>query len=218
MKNNNYTPLKSAYEKRQMMPSENLWEKIEQQMDNQPFRTPKKQLLWWPYAAVLTLTAGLGILFFINDKKENIPPNVLVQTTTKTEQTKKEEPSTNIIAKNNDKKVEYRNDKNFAIAKKSDKIKNDDSTHPTLIKKKPDTSIAKRAEDTIHTRALAENKKQDVEEKEYISADDLLFGRELDKQRDIEKKSPTKMVYKSPKIFSKNMEILGIPIYSEDSK
>ncbi|WP_449397975.1 hypothetical protein [Chryseobacterium wanjuense] len=73
MKKEILNQLKSNYDKREIKPSADLWDRIEQGMDKTPVLSPKKTFEWMKYAAVVLLLISFGAVFyFISNKTEKI--------------------------------------------------------------------------------------------------------------------------------------------------
>lgn len=223
--------LKSDYEKLEIKPSADLWDRLEMESEKMPHLPAKRSFQWLKYAAVILLLLTVGGLFYFNSnqiKKDNIVAKI--NYSTKPKQLKPEvetinsnidQPENNALASNVKKINEIKEEKISVIQQ----------CYPSNI---DDQVLAKEEEKTIivHSPAkaliitgeinqpektlIAERKKAN-----YIKADDLLLGRELDKTREEYQDEKgkfgvldaTKIKFKSPN----SLKILGMTVFSDSS-
>ena len=63
--------LKSKYEQQEMHVSDDLWDRLEDKLD-QAGKEEKPKILWWKYAAVILLMIGLGGSFWMINHKSDV--------------------------------------------------------------------------------------------------------------------------------------------------
>lgn len=220
--------LKSKYEKLEELPSDSLWDKLEEQLNqNQPISnlpSEKKNIFekkWSRYAAVAILLLTLGNIIWMLSPKEK-EQNVIVKEIIKTELITEKPDKTKLnITENNIKNsvAEHTNSKDKAVAptKELEHIEN----HNSLSVEPKITTIIDKKEDLLAAQPKIENK----EKTKYVSASDLLFGVEIDKSRK-EQASPNSKLGlndlkhhpKDQNNFSpKSLKIFGITVYESDS-
>lgn len=182
--------LKTDYEDLEIKPSANLWEQIEAGLDSGSETVQKYTFHWWKYAAVIVLLISVGGLFYFNtDKSLDIKKTIVaknpsendfkltetvVSTTTSKEEVNDESALRRKIVENNKEypavteiSKEDKISENLIVEEKQSKI----TEVPNLSMEKIDLPVSKPM--------IVEGKKAS-----YISADDLLVGRELDKTRE----------------------------------
>jgi hypothetical protein len=216
--------LRSDYEKLEIKPSADLWDRIES-MELEKEKTQdlssKTSFQWWKYAAVAVLLISLGGLFYFNSNQTE-KNNVIA----KNYAAKASQPKSNIkiinsninhtenniaITSNENKIDEVKQDKkviiispkplqiNNSVLAKEEKIIINDFIKTSIIVEKP---------------VIAERKKTN-----YIKADELLLGREFDKTREESHDHHKtfgvldmgKIKIKSPNSF----KILGMTVFSD---
>lgn len=89
MEKNILKQLKSDYEDLEIKPSANLWDKLENKLDENAETAEKPLFQWWKYAAAVILLISLGGLFYFNSEdsptakqtiaSENQPKDILNQ-------------------------------------------------------------------------------------------------------------------------------------------
>lgn len=235
MKKETLNQLKSDYDKREIKPSADLWDRIEQGMDKAPVLSSKKSFEWIKYAAVILLLVSFGVIFYINSnsteknnntfaekhqlekniEKENLDIEIINSTINKTE---------NNIA------VSHEINKQQTQPENTIKIVHENSlpetNHYQLLSKEENQIINK---DNFNTNPVVQEKiiiqnieKPLVAERKktnYIKADELLLGREFDKTREESQDHHKtfgvvdmgKIKIKSPNSF----KILGMTVFSD---
>lgn len=217
--------LKSDYEELEIKPSSDLWDRLDGKLDRKPEIALKSSFQWWKYAAVIVLLISLGSLFYFNSNKpqsekvqvagktsENILKPVekqnevvalkVIKNQVSSESGKKNSTSNSLPEKFAE-KIELAKD--IAIAEKENKI----VKVPEVLAEEKETNLIKPI--------VAERKKAS-----YISADDLLLGRELDKAREENYNDQRKFgVIDMSKIKIKgpnSLKILGFTVISDSLK
>lgn len=222
--------LKSDYEKLEIKPSADLWDKIDQ-IDQKEEKSSililKKPFQWLKYAAVVVLLLSLGALLYFNKNHTAHLNNPVAHTEHAKEKVEIALPNPDI---NIPEGTEVKNRKNQKTVKENLNIP-EFYQHEEILEEK--TLPGSREEQIIvanenikapvleksieivpGTVSIAEKKKT-----EYIKADELLQGREFQKKReehrtDIRKFGAldiTKIKVKSPSSF----KVLGMTVYSD---
>lgn len=223
--------LKSDYEKLEIKPSADLWDRIEQSGEDPVVLSPKKPFQWLKYAAVLLLLLSVGALLYLNEdvkKKSNIQvvssEPVLESSPAEKEgyssqhlQPVQDQNTAAVSSPENGKKsqpdkidrsipVDHFNTQNIVFNKEEKPIISPDQDNAGIVEKEIHQNIEKNL--------AAENKKTD-----YINADELLLGREFDKTRQ-EGRSENKkfgvldmnrIKFRSPN----SLKIFGVTVYSD---
>ncbi|NIF05007.1 hypothetical protein F3J23_06085 [Chryseobacterium sp. Tr-659] len=236
MKQNILKQLKSDYEKLEIKPSADLWNRIdqmEQEDEKVPVMIPKRSFQWWKYAAVLVLLFSVGALLYFNQEKPAGKIDLITNTKpighhiqTKTHDIDIESTQINPVAENEmpKEKEEKRN---------ATKVINNTETHQpevlfengSMVLNKDEKIIVSNSEikapvldgninPILDKTSLTEQKKA-----EYIHADELLQGREFQKKReehrtDVRKFGSldiTKIKIKGPS----SLKIFGVTVYSD---
>jgi len=222
--------LKSDYEKLEIKPSADLWDRIEQ-IDQEEVKStvmsPEKAFQWWKYAAVLVLLVSVGALLYFNRNNPVNTENPIVHTKLPEEGIETSFINPQIPTVENKKTVENANQENVKviqdvpIAYQHKEI----SQKEGLSNSKEEQIIM--ADYEIKAPVLDKNiisiadKTSPVESKktEYINADELLQGREFQKKREENRTDTrkfgtldmTKIKVKSPN----SLKIFGITVYSD---
>ncbi|MBO9690934.1 hypothetical protein [Chryseobacterium sp.] len=222
--------LKSDYEKLEIKPSADLWDRIDQidqKEEKSSILIPKKPFRWLKYAAVVVLLLSLGALLYFN---KNHPVHLNNPVAHKEQAKEKVEitlPNPDI---NVSEDTEVKNRKDQKMVKENLDIPEfyqheEIAEEKTLLGSQKEQVIVanerikapvleKSIEIIPETMSIAEKKKT-----EYIKADELLQGREFQKKReehrtDIRKFGAldiTKIKVKSPSSF----KVLGMTVYSD---
>lgn len=223
--------LKSDYEKLEIKPSADLWDKLELETDKISHLPVKRPFQWLKYAAVILLLFTVGGLFYFNSnqiKKDNIIAKI--NHSTKPEQLKPKvetinsninQPENNVVVSNVNKVNEIKEEKISVIQQCYPSNINDQvlvkEEEKTVIINPPSKALIIIGEINQPEKTLiAERKKAN-----YIKADDLLLGRELDKTREEYQDEKgkfgvldaTKIKFKSPN----SLKILGMTVFSDSS-
>lgn len=228
MKNNTLNKLKSDYEKLEIKPSFDLWGRLDEKLNEKPQIALKPSFLGWKYAAVIVVLISLGSLIYFNsdqDVKTNIAENIQKTRRNILEPTEKhneivvlnQNPIENAIStsEKNNNRSEYSSEKEKA----SEKIEpSKDLVVPEKENIIPEAPIvlAEKLENSL-IPPVTDRKKVF-----YISADDLLVGRELDKTREENYNDQRKFgVIDMSKIKIKgpnSLKILGFTVISDSVK
>ncbi|MBW8522580.1 hypothetical protein K0U91_13805 [Chryseobacterium chendengshani] len=218
--------LRSEYEELEIQPSADLWNQIDATMEKQPqaILRPASPFQWWKYAAVAVLILSLATLIYYNrdfDAQE-----------------------TDHIVKNNIKKAVLESENNpKIIPQKEDPIKKEE--HIIVIKSDQETRennfkslqpkkeinqpqfsepeekiVIHHTESNLHIQENIEDNSQplirDAKKISYITANDLLIGRELDKSREKSTINTKKFgVIHMDNVIPKvgNVTVLGVTVY-----
>ncbi len=232
MKKEILNQLKSDYDKREIKPSADLWDRIEQGMDKTPVLSPKKPFEWMKYAAAVLLLISFGAVFYFNsnktEKNTTLTKNISSTKTQEEAGSKVEIINSNInhtennIVISSENKIQQKPETKIEIAQSSHLS----PAYPQPLVKEEEKIIVKDnfdenpmvQEKTINQIAekpvIAERKKTN-----YIKADELLLGREFDKTREESRDQNKnfgvldmgKIKFKSPNSF----KILGVTVYSD---
>ncbi|WP_027381563.1 hypothetical protein [Chryseobacterium daeguense] len=234
MKKEILNQLKSDYDKLEIKPSADLWDRMELELNNKPVLSSKKSFEWMKYAAVVLLLISFGAVFYFSsnenfDKKNAIAVNKtgaiknIKKTVRKIEiiNSNINQPENNTISsteiseEKRERKIEIiqyhplQVTINQLIMNEEEKV--------AEINKNPEIQEVI----TQHTEkpAITEKKRSS-----YIKADDLLLGREFEKTREESRNhgrsfgvlDMDKIKIKSPNSF----KILGMTVFSDslDSK
>ncbi|MBL7881213.1 MAG: hypothetical protein JNN23_15370 [Chryseobacterium gambrini] len=233
MKNNTLNNLKSEYEKLKIKPSADLWDRLDQKLDEKPENASKQSSGWWKYAAIILLMISVGTIIYFKNKNnfdhqktdyivkqrlENaanpINPEFEKQSVASEEQKNNQENTVKAVLKNPEtNSAEVLNSKKEVKIQKisSPAIEEIAVTQQRTIDINPD----KIKSENIIFPAIAEAKKT---KSGYINADELLMGREFDKTREETKKDDRKFgVFNINKVFQKvdNVTVLGVTVYTD---
>ena len=239
MKNSLKNRLKEEYENGVEIPSASLWDKLEEKLDateNSILITKKPPVNWWKYAAVVLCLITLGIIFkynFKNDEEIQKPIITKVDTSEKAsikvetslaevENVEKppkadkvfiETESTNIKSEKPQKYTS--NTENFIKTKKQE-VQNLEKFEEKKIAEVPNVEKSE-----IKNIAIIQNKVSTEKTiVKYVKADELLFARELQKNRENVAKNEKTNGFENSKfvklITPSNIKILGITVYTEE--
>ncbi|MEJ8597403.1 hypothetical protein JSO62_01665 [Riemerella anatipestifer] len=215
--------LKHSYENLSEKPSPMLWEKLEEKLEANEKATPifsiKKMMR---YAAVFLVLVSLGSLLW----KLNTPSipeqhsNAIVSNPTTTTKTPVESTTENTTPQ-----------ENLLIEKKNEiEIKPQKTNHQIIAKNSfthKDSLRIKNLENTpSNSEVLAKSTEQKKEET-YVTADQLLFGREIGKEKRNQSESKSKLGKVDKKEAKENtfpieikepkeVEVLGVKVYSKE--
>ncbi|MDQ0064584.1 hypothetical protein [Chryseobacterium lathyri] len=227
--------LKADYEKLKIKPSADLWDRLDQKLDQMPEIPLKRSFQWWKYAAVVLLFISAGTFIYYNNYKAKFDSKQTDYIVKKTL-----EKTVNPINVDLEDQTLISNDQ--PVRENAVKIVNNNlekfSSDPVLITKKersneiqaaehkeeqnivqPENNIIKneRSTNTIipNPPLLAEVKKS---KSNYINSDELLLGREFDKAREKASKDERKLgAFKFDNIVPNvgNVTVLGVTVYLE---
>ncbi|MDY3338658.1 hypothetical protein PG279_05645 [Riemerella anatipestifer] len=214
--------LKHNYENLSEKPSPMLWEKLEEKLETNEKATPifsiKKMMR---YAAVFLVLVSLGsLLWKLNTPSIPEHNNAIVSNPTSTTKTSVESTTKNIISQETlpvEKKNETEIKPQLKVEKNNHQIiaKNDHANKDSLrIKKLENSEILVKS---------SEEKKEET----YVTADQLLFGREINKEKKNQSENKSKLGKVDKKEAKENtfpieikepkeVEVLGVKVYSKE--
>ncbi len=228
MKNNMLNKLKSGYEEMEIKPSDALWDQLDQKLDEKSEMTGETSFHWWKYAAAVVLLISVGTIVYFNFKKEVEVKNTAY--TVKKESHKTADPvhlETPLMISNNTAAPEKavmamtENPRSQIKEETEQKIVGPGSTESKIQQIAATSSVdvpvgPEKIENAVHNfPVVAEARKTTGS---YISADDLLTGRDLDKSRENLLKEEKKFgVFNIGKVFHKvdNITFLGVTVYND---
>ncbi|MCA6066490.1 hypothetical protein JI747_004815 [Chryseobacterium sp. RG1] len=230
MKNNTLNKLKSGYEELEIQPSSDLWDRLERELDEKPEIILKPSFHGWKYAAVIALLISLGSLRYFNSDSHSQTDIIKITQKTSENVLKLEgkQEKTMVANENNlENRPSFQTDKNnkrpnYSSDKENLSVRIEQPEEILLTEKKNTTteapvSLIEKQELNPVKPLLAERKKTS-----YISADDLLVGRELDKTREESYNDQRKFgVIDMSKIKIKgpnSLKILGFTVISDSVK
>jgi hypothetical protein len=218
--------LKSDYEKLEIQPSSDLWDRMQLGKENIPSVSHKNSFQWWKYAAVVLLLISLGSLFYFNFNKAEENRSIV-----KTGNPLKSTPAKSDVEIINSDKMHTEN--SIAVTPNDNRVDKAEENKKRNITSQEDlnsNSLVLAAEEKVSTNDLIKNQvseekitSPDVEKPviaerkkaSYIKADELLLGREFDKTRDDHKTFGVlelkKIKIKTPNSF----KILGMTVFSD---
>lgn len=232
MKNSLKNKLKNQYENQSEIPTENLWERIESQLENSEEKkvVVAKKINYWKYAAIFLMVVSLGLVvnYFLNQKSVN--PEFV---NTEEPNLKQNENSIPIEEIENIQPIQINNSQEIAINKTSNSTVN--SSDKTAVKVNDEKTLTQNNQKSIVENVIKPEKEDSpkvivpnienkpvlaqqpiVKEKtKYITANELLFGREVDKSyKEQQENDEGKMGVNLRK--PKEVKILGITVYSDE--
>ncbi|KIC61500.1 hypothetical protein [Chryseobacterium taiwanense] len=227
MKNNTLNKLKSGYEELEIKPSSDLWDRLEGKLEEKPGIVLKPSFQGWKYAAVIVLLISLGTFLYYNadQKSQSEKVKITQNTSENTVKSAVEQDEPVVLNENTRENSIYpRSDKNSAQSNNSseklpEKIEQSKNVAvaekeniieelPTVLTEKPEIAPVKPQ--------IANRKKTS-----YISADDLLLGRELDKTRNETQTHKQFGVLDVSKIKIKrpnSLQIFGFKVFSDSTE
>lgn len=229
--------LKSDYESLERSPSEDLWDRLDQKLDEASDAPLKLSFQWWKYAAVILLFISAGTFIYFNNyktkfnyKETDYAVKKGLEKTVNPIHTDVENPS--VIS--NDPPVEKNEVK--IVNENHKKNTSDQVLLPTKENKIAETQIKQDKEQT-HTLKQAENifvnpgkvengipsnapvlAEVNKSKPNYINSDELLLGREFDKAREKASKDERKLgAFRFDKVVPNvgNVTVLGVTVYLE---
>lgn len=220
--------VRSDYEKLEIKPSADLWDRMEAELNKVPASGIKKPFQGWKYAVAILLLISFGALFYFNSNKTE--DKAVMATAEKPNAVAESQPTDEIINTNQTQHAEV------AVLKenKSDKIRTDKEISavsedhlipnvPQLAKEEiiiKNTVITVPTINTTVTNSPIEKPIIAARNKaNYIKADELLLGREFDRTREENRGEQgkfgvldaTKIKFKSPN----SLKILGVTVFSD---
>jgi len=228
--------LKSDYERLEIKPSADLWDRIDQNPEKTPETVSKMSFQWWKYAAAVLVLISVGSLIYYNrsgnefdyKKTDYIVKQVLEETTNPVKANPQkqpvilnEEPIPEVVKiVNEDHKI---NSEEVLTPLKEKKV-----TTPQSSEYKEQQIVANQSENKTY-QVKTENVTNPIPpvvaevqrpKSSYIDADELLQGREFDKNRAKAAKDDHKFgVIRFNKVVPTvgNVTVLGVTVYL-DSK
>ncbi len=225
MNNNMLNKLKSDYEELEIKPSSDLWERLEGKLEEEPEIALKPSFQRWKYAAVIVLLISLGsLLYFNSERPSQINEVKITQNTSETTLKQQEKHSEGLVLNENQiqKPISSKikrtyNQSYFPSESISEKEKFQSLAVKENIVVEVPAVLAEKPENNSEKPLVAERKKVS-----YISAEDLLIGRELDKTREESYNDQRKFgVIDMSKIKIKgpnSLKILGFTVISDSLK
>ncbi|GEN74704.1 hypothetical protein [Chryseobacterium hagamense] len=224
MKNSMLNKLKSGYEEMEAKPSAGLWDRLDETLEEIPERTPKGSSLWWKYAAVVLLMVSLGTVLYLkyqNSSGFKKPVYVMKEGSKRMIYPEFSKPVVSGEAANQKKEIKATAGipKNQAETEAEIKVMQPEISpvsiqHAAVQPQHIAQVIPVKIENTIPSvsdRTVAAERKTS-----YISANELLLGREFDKTS---RPSGTDAVkfgvfnFDRPKV--ENVTVLGVTVYSD---
>jgi hypothetical protein len=226
--------LRSDYEKLEIKPSADLWDKLDQKLGETPEMVSKISFQWWKYAAVVLLLISVGSFIYFNINKNNFDPKKTdyivkkgLKNTINLEFKTQPVISSDEAIKENEVKIVSENQKinykeSFTPKKEREIIQRQISEFKTsqIAIKQPENieiKMVKIENKNPTLPVIAEVKKT---KSSYINANELLLGREFDKTRENPYKNEVKLgVFNLDKAVPNvdNVTVLGVTVYI-DSK
>ncbi|WP_080779392.1 hypothetical protein [Chryseobacterium phocaeense] len=227
--------LKSDYEKLEIKPSADLWDRMEREMGDEPAVSLKKPFQWWGYAAaVLLVLLSVGTVLYYNLRTET--DHKKTDYIVKEKSRKKVNPVNSDLFVQpviSDEKAPHKNEikiaaeysKKIVIPEKVLTPGKEIQVNETVIPEQKEQQIA--GHHTEEIRTVQENKginhsdlavmaEANRPKSNYINPDELLLGRELDKTRERSNREDRKYgVIKLHKIVPDvgNVTVLGVTVY-----
>lgn len=224
MKNSMLNKLKSGYEELEAKPSAGLWEKLDHKLDEIPEPTPEVSFHWWKYAAVVLLMVSFGAIVYLNQQESSgfkktdyamkngskriICPEFSKPVVLDEAINQEREIKTTAGIPKNQAEIEVKSEVLYP------EISPVSLQYTAVQPQHPAPAAPVKIENTIspvpEVAVAAETKAS------YISANELLLGREFDKAS---KQSGTDMVkfgvfnFDKPKV--ENVTVLGVTVYSD---
>lgn len=219
--------LKTEYEKLEINPSIDLWSQIEDGLDSSVKTSRKRPFIWWKYAAVVILLVSISSLFYLNSNQSSTSTKTVVFHSGKQSENPFEKDSThNLVVESPEKIIAISNLKDDKISKNNVSNKelkeiNKDSEIDLDLKQK-EIKIEQIAPVYAQTNEVSVVKTQTPERKKvsYISANELLLGREFDKTREEARSDKQFGVLDVSKIKIRRphlLNILGVTVYSDST-
>ncbi|MBB6370195.1 hypothetical protein [Chryseobacterium shigense] len=230
--------LKSDYEKLEIKPSADLWDRIDQKSEKMPDSVLKPSFQWWKYAAAVLVFISVGTLIYyisykskFDYKKTDYMVNQVLKKTVNP--VKSDLGNQSVIS--NEEPVQIQNEKVKIVNENHEKIKPDASFIPKKEKKQeiagqkeqqvvvnqPENNTIHQAKTEVVNKhelpVLAETQRS---KSSYINADELLSGREFEKARIKSEKDNRKFgVIHFDRVTPSvgNVTVLGVTVYL-DSK
>lgn len=227
MNKNTKKQLKTEYEKLEIKPSIDLWSQIEDGLDFSVETSGNRPFIWRKYAAVVIFLVSISSLFYLNSDQPSTPIKTVVSHSEKQSDISFEEDSThNLVVESPEKIIaisklkEDKVSKNIVSNSELKEISNESEVDLDL--KQKEIKIEQIAPVYVQTNEVSAVKTQTPERKKvsYISANELLLGREFDKTREEARSDKQFGVLDISKIKIRRphlLNILGVTVYSDST-
>lgn len=225
--------LKSDYERLEISPSEDLWDRLDQKLDATPEIALKRPFQWWKYAAVVLLMISVGTVIYYNKYHSRFDYKktdyIVKKTLGKEAHPVNSDLQPPSVISNDEPAGEPK-----IVNENHGKNNPDQVVISQEEKKRPVIQVAEHKEqldafnqsgNTIINQGSIEDKSlpnspviAQVKKSNYINPDELLLGRELDKAREKVNKEDRKLgAFKFDKIVPNvgNVTVLGVTVYLE---
>lgn len=220
--------LKTDYEDLEIKPSVNLWNQIESELDETEETVQKPFFQWWKYAAVIVLLISLGggLLYFNSHKNSKFKETVAVEKPLEnnfkpTETVKPIIQNKNITQNQTDTKTKINANKIELNSVSDVAVSKNESPKKLAVVRQELKTIevpiisTEKFEIRVTKPLVAEKKKAS-----YISANDLLLGRELDKTREEASDSRQFGILEASKLKIKRphtLRIFGVKVFADST-
>ena len=227
MDKNKQKQLKTEYEKLEIKPSIDLWSQIEDGLDSSVETSRKRPFIWCKYAAVVILLASICGLLYLNSNQPSTATKTIVSHSEKQfEMPFDKDYAHNLIVKSPEKIIaisklkEDKVSKNIVSNSELKEISNESEVDLDL--KQKEIKIEQITPVYAQTNEVSAVKTQTPERKKvsYISANELLLGREFDKTREEARSDKQFGVLDVSKIKIRRphlLNILGVTVYSDST-
>lgn len=224
--------LKSSYEELEIKPSSDLWNRLDNRIDESSEKVLIKPFQWWKYAAVVLLFVSVSAVFYFNTEKKAYnyketdymvkkgmektvnPINPEFQN-----QVSLSEPQITNQVKTTDVKITRYQKKevdSFLHKNKTERIFKPvtiGAEIQNLAVKEPEKADISPVNIEIHRPVIAQGKSATPT---YINSNELLLGREFDKARGTSNEKDIKFGifnFEKPKPKVENVTVLGVTVY-----
>ncbi|NML70217.1 hypothetical protein HHL23_10450 [Chryseobacterium sp. RP-3-3] len=229
--------LKSDYERLEIKPSDDLWDRLDRKLGETPETSLKPSFQWWKYAAVVLLFISVGtVIYFFNYKTKfdyKQTDYIVKKTLEKTVNPINADLQNQSVISNdqpikeNKEKILSENHEKISSGKVLIPQKEKEISVIEVTEHKEQLHIFKQPENTTTNQVktetvnipsspvIAEVKKSKLN---YINPDELLLGREFDKAREKSNKDERKLgAFKFDKVVPNvgNVTVLGVTVYLE---
>ncbi|MBB4805601.1 hypothetical protein HNP38_000873 [Chryseobacterium defluvii] len=240
--------LKSEYERHEIKPSADLWDRIEQEAGEMPDISPKTSFQWWKYAAVLLLLVSTSAILYFTFNTDNVEKTItktgLPQKPEKTEKdpdilpqkkTNENTGTTSDLAVHTETRSSHINNKKESrIQVYNDQYERSHHKTETQRNHKTDNIIQIASDDQVKTPDMVKQEEKIIEDNDklavspnipekkpakYIKASDLLAGREYEKSPESRKKgSYVRIDLNKLKPHFSQVVTLGITVHSNNDQ
>jgi len=224
MKNSLKNKFQSEYENLSERPSQDLWERLENKLENISEEKKGKNIVkfsFWKVAAIVLLLISMGLLINqFTHSEQKLHENVVVKNN---ENSKKIEKIINNPIKKSSENQEYASSENNIIKKTRHSEMNFTKQQKHEGKEIASVQIPEKFEDSpVIKEALAKEENISPLKKEkikYITAEDLLFEREAGKSLKEQNNDHKRLGDLGVKLERpKTVKVLGVTIYSDENE